>query len=89
MNLTKCNKKIKNQGVLLTKWTLEPVKRVHHAVSISGFNSYNNTTLNGYVNSPSALIRSVFIFCIKMKGLIIAHQMVVVLWDREDIRVYK
>lgn len=37
----------------------------------------------------SELLMSVHVVCVKAEGLIIAHQVVVIVWDAEQVRVYQ
>ncbi len=52
-------------------------------------NSYANTIFNLFAVSLSTLIRSVHVFCVEPEGLIIAHQVVVVMWDGEQVWIYQ
>ena len=52
-------------------------------------NSYTNITFNPFAISLSALIRSPHVICVEAEGLIVAHQVIVVMWDGEQVWVYQ
>lgn len=45
--------------------------------------------LHLFAVTVSELLRSVHVICVKAERLIIAHQVVVIVWDTEEVRVYQ
>ena len=69
--------------------TLVETECVYCAVQSWGCNSYANTSVNLFAFSLSALIGSVHVICVEAEGFIVAHQVIVVVWDREQVWVYQ
>lgn len=65
--------------------TLVDIACMYYAVWNSGYISYSKTI----VNSLSVPIGSVHAVCVESEGFIVAHQVVVVMWDGEQVWVYQ
>lgn len=66
----------------------EPVYKFHAVLPTAAAGRFGSVDIIP-LSLPSLFFCSVFVFSVKGEGFIVAHQVVVVVWDGKEVWVYK